>query len=155
VEYTIAGTFRGPASGQRPNALGPPAGYYRRQSGYGHHESLLYQDRVLTEATLTVTSAAGRPTTGTLAAGRTYEFDFELAADNNRFSPETGTATGLTRHYLDPPANRLRRSRTSLSRGRSESGLLCLDRRYRSTGLILARRLVLGTGLVPEQRDQP
>ncbi len=48
-----------------------------------------------TTATLTVTPAEGRPTTGTLTAGRTYEFGFELAADNNRLSPEIGIATGL------------------------------------------------------------
>ena len=50
---------------------------------------------VQTAVTLTVTPAPGRPATGTLTAGRTYEFDFELAADNNRFSPQIGTATGL------------------------------------------------------------
>jgi hypothetical protein len=49
---------------------------------------------VLTSASLNVTPAAGRPVTGTLLAGRTYEFDFELAADNNMYSPGVGTATG-------------------------------------------------------------
>jgi hypothetical protein len=48
-----------------------------------------------TTVTLTVTPAEGRPTTGTLTAGRTYEFDFELAADNNRLSPDIGIASGL------------------------------------------------------------
>jgi hypothetical protein len=44
---------------------------------------------------LAVTPAEGRPNTGTLTAGRTYEFDFELAADNNPLSPEIGIASGL------------------------------------------------------------
>ena len=57
---------------------------------------------VQTAVTLTVTPAAGRPTTGTLIAGRTYEFDFELAADNNRTSPDIGVATGFAGIALVP-----------------------------------------------------
>ena len=34
------------------------------------------------------------PVTGTLMAGRQYQYTFELAADCNQFSPETGMATG-------------------------------------------------------------
>jgi hypothetical protein len=49
---------------------------------------------VLTTVSLNVTAAAGRPTTGMLTSGRIYEFDFELAADNNVNSPATGTAFG-------------------------------------------------------------
>ena len=48
-----------------------------------------------TTVNLTVTPAEGRPNTGTLTAGRTYEFDFELAADNNPLSPDIGIASGL------------------------------------------------------------
>jgi len=49
---------------------------------------------VLTTVSLNVTAAAGRPTTGMLTSGRIYEFDFELAADNNVNSPTAGTAWG-------------------------------------------------------------
>ncbi len=49
---------------------------------------------VLTSAALSVTPAAGRPTTGTLTPGNIYQIDLELAADNNMYSPQTGLATG-------------------------------------------------------------
>ena len=49
---------------------------------------------VLTTVSLNVTAASGRPTTGMLTSGRIYEFDFELAADNNVNSPSPGTAWG-------------------------------------------------------------
>jgi hypothetical protein len=55
-----------------------------------------------TTVTLTVTQAEGRPMTGTLIAGRTYEFDFELAVDNNPKSPEIGIASGLLGITLVP-----------------------------------------------------
>lgn len=57
---------------------------------------------VLTSVSLLVSPAPDRPVTGTLTAGRTYEFDFELAADNNRYSPEVGTAGGLVGIALTP-----------------------------------------------------
>ena len=60
---------------------------------------------VLTNASLAVTPGPGRPTTGTLLKGRTYEFDYELAVDNNRFSPDTGTANGaLSITFVPEPA---------------------------------------------------
>ncbi|MBN2514090.1 MAG: hypothetical protein JXB18_14220 [Sedimentisphaerales bacterium] len=49
---------------------------------------------VQTNVILTVTPSANRPVTGTLSAGRTYEFDYELAVDNNPNSPDIGVATG-------------------------------------------------------------
>jgi hypothetical protein len=49
---------------------------------------------VLTTVSLNVTAAPGRPTTGMLTSGRIYEFDFELATDNNANSPTAGTASG-------------------------------------------------------------
>jgi hypothetical protein len=55
-----------------------------------------------TAISLAVTPAAGRPTTGTLTAGRTYEFDFELAEDNNPFSPDIGVVTGFLGITLVP-----------------------------------------------------
>jgi hypothetical protein len=49
---------------------------------------------ILSTVSLNVTAAPGRPTTGILTTGRIYEFDFDLAADNNMYSPDTGVAQG-------------------------------------------------------------
>jgi hypothetical protein len=63
---------------------------------------------VLTNASLSIVPLAGNPVTGTLTAGRTYEFDFELAADNNRFSPQTGSANGgVAITFVPDPATML------------------------------------------------
>jgi hypothetical protein len=63
---------------------------------------------VLTTVSLNVTAAPGRPTTGMLTSGRIYEFDFELAADNNINSPAAGTANGqVAITFIPEPATLL------------------------------------------------
>lgn len=55
---------------------------------------------VESSASLTVGSGTGNtfnvigPTSGTLLAGIEYEYMFDLAVDNNMYSPQTGTALG-------------------------------------------------------------
>ena len=95
VTYTISGSFNW--SGQWANGV---TLWARLQdvtdSTPGVDITNRYYNKtgVLTTASLNIAAGPGNPITGTLQAGRTYEFDFELAADNNRFSPQTGTATG-------------------------------------------------------------